>query len=98
MGDGSIARAFAPWSTSESRRPNFHRRGSLPRQDRDPLARSSGTLRVVEDRVQPVFELIIEDHARGEALIADTGYDSDAIRNQVKSKRMKPVIHAKSLS
>jgi len=41
-----------------------------------------------------VAAAIIEDHARGEALIADTGYDSDAIREQVKSKRMKPVIHA----
>jgi transposase len=41
-----------------------------------------------------VAEAIIASHARGEALIADTGYDSDAIRSQAKSQQIKPVIHA----
>jgi transposase len=41
-----------------------------------------------------VAEAIIANHARGKALIADTGYDSDAIRDQLKSLRIKPVIHA----
>ena len=41
-----------------------------------------------------VAAAIIENHARGEALIADTGYDSDAIRDQLRSMRIKPVIHA----
>jgi len=41
-----------------------------------------------------VAETIIADHARGEALLADTGYDSDAIRSRVKSLHIKPVIHA----
>jgi transposase len=41
-----------------------------------------------------VAAAIIENHARGKAFIADTGYDSDAIRNQLRSMRIKPVIHA----
>ncbi len=41
-----------------------------------------------------VAEAIIADHARGEAFLADTGYDSDAIRDRVKSLKIKPVIHA----
>lgn len=180
VGDGSVARAVAAWSGSETRRPHLHRCRSVSRQDRYPLARSSRALRVVEDRVQPLLELvaaralgshfqgasgrsrrgrrhhrrldcssppgrcgrkrgiinnalgrsrggfstkihalvdtkgrplhveltpgqqhestvaaaIIENHARGEALIADTGYDSDAIRAKVRAKRIKPVIHA----
>ncbi len=40
-----------------------------------------------------VAEHIIEEHARGKALIADTAYDSDAIRNKVKSRKMKAVIY-----
>jgi transposase len=40
-----------------------------------------------------VAEAIIEDHARGEAFIGDTGYDSDAIRKKVRSLGLKPVIH-----
>jgi transposase len=40
-----------------------------------------------------VAPTIIENHARGEALIADTGYDSEAIRNQLTSLRLKAVIH-----
>lgn len=32
--------------------------------------------------------------SRGEAFIADTGYDSDAIRAQLKALKIKPVIHA----
>ena len=41
-----------------------------------------------------VAEEIIANHARGEACIGDTGYDSDAIRAQLKSLQIKPVIHA----
>ena len=40
-----------------------------------------------------VAEAIIKEHARGEACIADTGYDSNAIREQLKSLKIKPVIH-----
>jgi len=32
-------------------------------------------------------------HARGRALIADTGYDADRIVDAVRMRRMKPVIH-----
>ena len=38
-------------------------------------------------------EDIIANHARAKALIADTGYDSDAIRNQLRALGIKPVIH-----
>jgi transposase len=41
-----------------------------------------------------VAEEIIANHARGDAFIGDTGYDSDAIRAQLKALRIKPVIHA----
>jgi transposase len=41
-----------------------------------------------------VAQAIISEHARGTAFIADTGYDSDAIRAQLKSLRIKPVICA----
>jgi transposase len=32
-------------------------------------------------------------HARGRALIADTGYDADRIVDAVRAQGMKPVIH-----
>ena len=32
-------------------------------------------------------------HARGRALIADTGYDADRIVDAVRARGMKPVIH-----
>jgi transposase len=32
------------------------------------------------------------EHAVGEACIADTGYDSDLLREAIKAKGMKPVI------
>ena len=32
-------------------------------------------------------------HARGRALIADTGYDADRIVDAVRAQDMKPVIH-----
>jgi transposase len=38
-------------------------------------------------------ESIIKEHARGKAFIADTGYDSDAIRSCVRQQGMKAVIH-----
>jgi transposase len=41
-----------------------------------------------------VAQDIIAKHARGKALLADTGYDSDAIRAQLKALGIKPVIHA----
>jgi len=41
-----------------------------------------------------VAQAIIAKHARGEAFLADTGYDSDAIRAQLKSLDIKAVIHA----
>jgi transposase len=34
-------------------------------------------------------------HARGRALIGDTGYDSNAFIEKVRAKGMKPVIHSK---
>lgn len=34
-------------------------------------------------------------HARGKALIGDTGYDSNAFRRAVRSKGMTAVIHGK---
>jgi transposase len=34
-------------------------------------------------------------HARGRALIGDTGYDSNAFLKAVRAKGMKPVIHSK---
>ena len=40
-----------------------------------------------------VAEAIIEKHARGKAFIADTGYDSNAIRKQLKALHIKAVIH-----
>lgn len=41
-----------------------------------------------------VAEALIADHARGKAFIADTGYDSDAIRAQLKELQIKAVICA----
>jgi transposase len=35
------------------------------------------------------------EHARGKALIGDTGYDSNEFIEAVRSKKMKPVIHSK---
>jgi transposase len=35
------------------------------------------------------------DHARGKALIADTGYDSNRFRQAVRDRKMKPVIGSK---
>jgi transposase len=35
------------------------------------------------------------EHARGKALIGDTGYDSDRFVYAVRLKRMKAVIHSK---
>ena len=34
-------------------------------------------------------------HARGRALIGDTGYDSTPFRQAIQAKGMKPVIHSK---
>ena len=34
-------------------------------------------------------------HARGKALIGDTGYDSNDFRAAIRAKGMKPVIHSK---
>jgi transposase len=35
------------------------------------------------------------DHARGKALIGDTGYDSNHFLRAVRAKGMRPVIHSK---
>jgi transposase len=35
------------------------------------------------------------EHARGKALIGDTGYDSNRFLEAVRAKGMKPVIHSK---
>lgn len=40
-----------------------------------------------------VAESIVREHGRGSKLIADTGYDSDAIRACAKKAGLKPVIH-----
>ena len=34
-------------------------------------------------------------HARGKALIGDTGYDSNRYRQAIRKKGMRPVIHSK---
>lgn len=35
------------------------------------------------------------EHARGKALIGDTGYDSNKFRRAIRAAGMKPVIHSK---
>ena len=35
------------------------------------------------------------DHARGHAIIGDTGYDSNDLRREIRARDMKPVIHSK---
>jgi transposase len=35
------------------------------------------------------------DHARGKALIGDTGYDSNQLLAAIRARGMKPVIHPK---
>ena len=35
------------------------------------------------------------DHARGQALIGDTGYDSDDFRREIRDREIKAVIHSK---
>jgi transposase len=35
------------------------------------------------------------DHARGKALIGDTGYDSNEFRQQLRTREIKAVIHSK---
>lgn len=35
------------------------------------------------------------EHARGKALIADTGYDSNRYRQAIRDRKMKPVIGSK---
>lgn len=179
VGPGSPRYRIATRTSTEARRPDVHRRRAVPSENRHTVARSSGTVRLLEDGVQSILELvpagalgcdlqgtsargrrrgshyrrlgdprapgccgrkrgvicnalgnsrggfstkihalvdtkgrplhveltpgqrhdstvaeaIIAEHARGKALIADTGYDSDAIRRQVKSLRMRAVIH-----
>ena len=39
------------------------------------------------------FELL--DYAQGDALIGDTGYDSNDLRAEIRSRGIKPVIHSK---
>jgi transposase len=35
------------------------------------------------------------DHARGRALLGDTGYDSNEFRREVRIRALEPVIHSK---
>jgi transposase len=35
------------------------------------------------------------DHARGKAFVADTGYDSNDLRAEIKARGIRPVIHSK---
>jgi transposase len=35
------------------------------------------------------------DHARGKALMGDTGYDSNAFRREIRAREIKAVIHSK---
>lgn len=35
------------------------------------------------------------DYVRGDALIGDTGYDSNAFRAELRARGIKPVIHSK---
>ena len=35
------------------------------------------------------------DHASGDALIGDTGYDSNELRAEIRARGIKPVIHSK---
>ena len=61
VGDDSAARSVATGFVQHGpalERSHLHRCRAVPRKDRHPMARSSGTLRVVEDRVQPVLELV----------------------------------------
>lgn len=37
----------------------------------------------------------LADYARGPAFIADTGYDSNEFRAELKARGLKPVIHSK---
>jgi transposase len=63
---------------------------------------------VVDTKGLPIFialtpghrhEIIVADerleHARGKALIGDTGYDSNRLRQAVRDRNMKPVIGSK---
>jgi transposase len=42
-----------------------------------------------------VAALELLDHARGRALIGDTGYDSNEFRAEIRARDMKAVIHSK---
>jgi len=42
-----------------------------------------------------VAALELLDHARGRALIGDTGYDSNEFRAEIRARDIKPVIHSK---
>jgi transposase len=42
-----------------------------------------------------VAALELLDHAQGDAFIGDTGYDSNDLRAEIRSRGIKPVIHSK---
>ena len=42
-----------------------------------------------------VAALELLDHAKGRALIGDTGYDSNELRTEIRARGIKPVIHSK---
>ena len=47
------------------------------------------------ERHEMVAALELLDHARGRALIGDTGYDSNEFRAEIRARDIKPVIHSK---
>ena len=42
-----------------------------------------------------IAALELLDFARGDVLIGDTGYDSNAFRAEIRARGIKPVIHSK---
>jgi transposase len=47
------------------------------------------------ERHELVAAVELLDHARGRALVGDTGYDSNEFRAEVRAREIKPVIHSK---
>ena len=47
------------------------------------------------ERHEMIAAVDLLDHARGDALIGDTAYDSNEFRAEIKARDIKPVIHSK---
>ncbi len=58
MGNGQYRRSKATWTAAQTGRQNLHRRRTLPSEDRNSVARSARTIRLLEDRLQPFLELV----------------------------------------